>query len=121
MTGDPLDRSFSHGDDIVPSSGFAAGVMEAVRQDAATPPPIPFPWKRALPGLAAWALALAAFVAAALLPLGWRNAEQAIPAMDMLRHYLDAANALGAGWLAMVLVVSFVSFRLAMRLAGGRV
>ena len=30
-------------EEILPSSGFAASVMEAVRREAATPPPIPFP------------------------------------------------------------------------------
>jgi hypothetical protein len=35
---------------IVPSSGFLAAVMERVKEEAAMPAPIPFPWKRALPG-----------------------------------------------------------------------
>jgi hypothetical protein len=46
---DEFDRIMSE-DEILPSSGFAASVMEAVRREAAAPPPIPFPWKRALPG-----------------------------------------------------------------------
>jgi len=32
--------------------GFLASVMDRVREEAAAPPPIPFPWKRALPGMA---------------------------------------------------------------------
>ena len=46
---DEFDRMMSE-EEILPSSGFAASVMDAVRREAAAPPPIPFPWKRALPG-----------------------------------------------------------------------
>jgi len=35
---------------IVPSSGFLAAVMERVIEESAMPAPIPFPWKRAVPG-----------------------------------------------------------------------
>jgi hypothetical protein len=54
-------------DQILPSSGFADAVMTAVRADAAAPAPIPFPWKRAVPGLvgvvAGFALLVALLVA----------------------------------------------------------
>ena len=32
--------------------------MDAVRREALEPPPIPFPWRRALPGIVAFAVAL---------------------------------------------------------------
>ncbi|MGA9427353.1 MAG: hypothetical protein WBV33_19905, partial [Terracidiphilus sp.] len=51
MEGDELDRILAAEDALVPSSGFAGSVMERVEAEAAAPPPIPFPWKRALPGL----------------------------------------------------------------------
>lgn len=38
---------------ILPSSGFTGSVMSALLQEAAAPAPIPFPWKRAVPGLIA--------------------------------------------------------------------
>jgi hypothetical protein len=64
MTNDELDRILSSkDDDILPSSGLAGSVMEAIHSGAITPPPIPFPWKRALPGLAASALALVGLLA----------------------------------------------------------
>ena len=53
-----LDRILSE-DEILPSSGFTASVMDAVRREATALPPIPFPWKRALPGLVAAGLTLA--------------------------------------------------------------
>ncbi len=40
-------------DTILPSSGFAASVMAAVESQSTVPAALAFPWKRALPGLAA--------------------------------------------------------------------
>jgi len=48
-----LDRILAHEDPLVPSSGFAVLVMDAIQEQAAEPAPIPFPWKLALPGIAA--------------------------------------------------------------------
>ena len=59
MKSDEIDRILSERDDLRPSSGFTDAVMEAVRREAATPPPIPFPWRRAWPVLAAGAAVLA--------------------------------------------------------------
>jgi hypothetical protein len=53
MTPEELDRILSRADEIVPSSGFVAQVVDAVQQESATPPPIRFPWRRALPGFGA--------------------------------------------------------------------
>ncbi|MGA8529098.1 MAG: hypothetical protein WB622_05240 [Acidobacteriaceae bacterium] len=53
----------SEHDGILPSSGFARSVMAAIAHDATAPAPIPFPWKRALPGFAAIAVALALLIA----------------------------------------------------------
>ncbi len=48
---------------VEPSAAFQARVMRRIRQEAATPPPIPFPWRRGL-----WiALALIAGLAAAFV------------------------------------------------------
>lgn len=52
-------------DAILPSSGFAASVMESIAAEEAAkavPAPIPFPWKLALPTLAAIILALIAAI-----------------------------------------------------------
>jgi hypothetical protein len=48
---DQLDQILSSDDVLTPSSGFAAGVMEAVREAAGEPPPLPFPWGRFTAGL----------------------------------------------------------------------
>ncbi|HSS50049.1 MAG TPA: hypothetical protein VLX28_14020, partial [Thermoanaerobaculia bacterium] len=53
MIPDDLDRILASEEPLLPSSGFAASVMEQVRETAAAPPPLPFPWLRFLLGLAA--------------------------------------------------------------------
>ena len=65
---DEFDRIMSE-EEILPSSGFAASVMEAVRREAAAPPPIPFPWKRALPGALFAAATLIGILAICLMKL----------------------------------------------------
>ncbi|MGB8259424.1 MAG: hypothetical protein WCE75_03700 [Terracidiphilus sp.] len=51
MNREPLDRILAGEEELAPSSGFAASVMGRVREESVAPPPIPFPWKRALPGI----------------------------------------------------------------------
>ncbi|HWB32047.1 MAG TPA: hypothetical protein VG714_02620 [Acidobacteriaceae bacterium] len=67
LSSDPtLDRLLAeHFNDgaLPPSSGFAATVMEAARTEAAMPQPIPFPWRRVLPGAVAALAGLLAFAA----------------------------------------------------------
>ena len=46
---------------LIPSSGFAHSVMDAIHQQATAPPPIPFPWKHLLPSAIALACALLTF------------------------------------------------------------
>lgn len=111
-----IDRILAAEDEILPSSGFLASVMERVQQEAAAPPPIPFPWKRALPGML---LAGGA--------LGWGTVEllrlglSALTAAPLLPAHLPAAlvASLGpAGWVTLSLGVSLLSWLLARRLAG---
>jgi hypothetical protein len=109
---DDIDRVLSSDDSIVPSSGFAASVMEAVRRDAETPPPIPFPWKRALPGLIFCFGALAALFIMGLSQPG-RGTEMSVT----LTQIVNLANNAGVGWIALALVVSLVSVVVSMRAA----
>jgi hypothetical protein len=111
-----LDRILASDDEIAPSSGFLAAVMERVQQEARMPAPIPFPWKRALPGLV-----LAAGV------FGWGGVELvrvSVPAMKQISlsaPHVPAAMALPleqAGWVALALGLSLASWLLARRLAG---
>jgi len=114
---DELDHTLSATDEIVPSSGFVDAVMDAVRHEAAAPPPIPFPWKRALPGLVVAAVALIALVIAAVESFS----PAAAPVKPALPHFwvtiVGAARLLDAEWIALALLLSFVSIRLTMYFA----
>lgn len=124
-----IDRILSREDEILPSSGFAVSVMDAVRYEAAAPPPIPFPWKRALPGLVVGGFVLAmvfvgAVVAIAQLIRASANAHfsMSLPSVLMpvfgvgLQRNLEIA----ASWTVLALLVAFVSVKLSMGLASRR-
>jgi fatty acid desaturase len=53
MTVDALDRLLTEAEPLTPTPRFTASVMAAVRAEAATTQPLPFPWQPALAGLAA--------------------------------------------------------------------
>jgi hypothetical protein len=124
MTRDELDRILSAEDRIVPSSGFAASVMDAVRREAATPPPIPFPWKRALPGLVVGIVALAGLIVAGFA-LRASAIAAAAPATLSLHQLIAAARvaaqqADGAGWIALTLLLTLASVFFSFRATGSR-
>jgi len=115
-TNTEIDRILATEQPLVPTSGFLASVMERVREEAAAPAPIPFPWKRALPGMV---------VAAGILGAG---------AFEFVRHALPAAGELTlavpqisvvalrpleqVGWVVLALGASLFSWMLSKRLAG---
>ncbi|MGA3160488.1 MAG: hypothetical protein ABSC77_04660 [Terracidiphilus sp.] len=113
-------------EELLPSSGFVGAVMDRVRQEAAMPAPIPFPWKRAIPLLL---LASGGIV--------WSTVELArlgVPGLDLtalgqsaqswLKFTLPLLSAVQvrsleqAGWVALALGSSLVSWLLSRRLAG---
>jgi hypothetical protein len=114
---DRLDAILADEGGIVPSSGFLARVMDRIEDEATAPPPIPFPWKRFLPG----------FVLAGGV-LGWG-------AVETVRYVMDAAASgfalpkipvaaslsepmQQAGWVVAALAVSAASWLLSRRIAG---
>ena len=114
---DDLDRILSRDAEIVPSSGFASSVMDAVRQEASTPPEIPFPWKRALPGMI---LAVAAFVAAVILGFDQLVAAITVPPLPAdLQIRLEAAMRSSliaeSGWIVLAVLLALVPLHLSMR------
>ncbi len=121
-----INRILSREDEILPSSGFAVSVMDAVRREAAAPPPIPFPWKRALPGLVVggFVLALVFITVVVAIVQSIRSAATAHLSMSLpsvltpilglgLQRNLESA----ASWTVLALLVTFVSVKLSMRLA----
>ena len=115
---DDLDRILADEEEVVPSSAFTASVMEAVRREASAPPPIPFPWTRALPGLATGALALTLAVVGASVGAS-RGAVTLVPPawVSALRAPMEAAVAAGGGWAALALLLTLASVTFSMRLA----
>jgi hypothetical protein len=125
MNHDELDRILAKRDDIQPSSGFAASVMEAVREEAAAPPPIPFPWKRALPVLVFAALALVVVVAAGAVSIvqlsrGEVTSQVASSIWNLLPASAHGSAGTSVAWTAAALLAAFVSVKLSMSLGNGR-
>ena len=125
------DSAAAHAESIEPSSGFAAAVMERVREEAAAAAalgPIRFPWRRAVPGICMVVLAIA--VSVTLLMFG------AITVMHLISHAAFSAAALGSrgmvaewadmamrlhlGWLAIGTLIAFVPFSLSRGLMANR-
>jgi hypothetical protein len=113
---DAIDRTLAAEEELIPSSGFLAATMERVRDEAAIPAPIPFPWLRALPG-----------IVLAVVVLGWGGFEMVRAGLRSAREtsfaqpHLNAVNvhALGpVGWVAAALGLSLLSWLFARRLAG---
>jgi hypothetical protein len=128
---DEMNRILSREEEILPSSGFAVSVMDAIRREAAAPPPIPFPWKRALPGLVVGgfglALALVTVIVAILLGIRASMSAQFSVSSSVLTSILESLgggfqrNLEGAAcWTVLALLVAFVSVKLSMHLASGR-
>jgi hypothetical protein len=113
MRHDELNRWLAEDEEIVPSSGFATSVMDAVRIDAADRRALPFPWRRMLPGLAALAVAMLAALSSVIV---WgANAASEFAARPALQWAPLLARP-DVGWivaaLAATAVLPFVSLRL---------
>ena len=111
-----IDQILVTEEELIPSSGFLASVMERVHDEARMPAPFPFPWKRAIPGIV---LATGVF--------GWgavefaRQAIQASQTISLTQLQIPASVERPleqAGWVALALVISFASVVLSRRLAG---
>jgi len=116
MTAKKIDRILAEEEELIPSSGFLASVMERVESEAAAPPPISFPWKRAVPGMV---LAAAGF--------GWCGYEFAQMARLAAGHMTMRAVHLAVtldrpqqqiAWVALALGASLASWMISKRMAG---
>src|ERR1022692_2154220 len=114
MKHDDLDRILSGEQEIVPSLGFVASVMDAVRREALEPPPIPFPGKRALPGLFSAGVAIASVLVFAVMLFVRGAAAQPVPAQlaPAFNSILQGWKAVGANWIVLALALSLASLKL---------
>jgi hypothetical protein len=116
MTTEKINKILAGEEELIPSSGFLSSVMQRIEDEAAAPPPIPFPWRRFVPGVAmaagvfGWGVVEVARVAASTaggmslsaVHLNWTPG-----------HWVEQA-----GWVALALGASLVSWVLAKRMAG---
>jgi hypothetical protein len=104
MNPDDIARILADEDTIAPSPRFLASVMRAVEREAAVPPPLAFPWMRALPAFLA--------VIAALVGLGTSLAGDPMAARQLEEQLARLPALLGAlqlHWVALAVVATLVS------------
>jgi len=126
LTAADLDRSLNvEQDTILPSSGFAESVMTAMQHEASAPAPIPFPWRRAVPGLFAAAVVLVALIAGVILVVSSAPAATPVQAstagvlssqLAWLVHASSAATLPDAIWIGSSLALIFACFLVCRRL-----
>jgi hypothetical protein len=116
MKQEKLDLILGGEEQLTPSSGFVASVMERVRAEAAALEPISFPWKRILPAVV--------LLAGALVWCGVELVRRGLPEMQtemFAGSQLPAAMVQpvkDAGWVAVALGLSLCSWLLSRRLVG---
>ena len=119
-----LDHILLREREIVPSARFTVSVMDAVRSEAAAPSPIPFPWVRALPGLAAGAIAIFWTVVESLQFLGARRATETASIfqswIERLAPLLKKAESTGMGWVLLSIILTCACLEFTRRVAGRR-
>jgi hypothetical protein len=87
--------------------------MDTVHSESSAPP-IPFPWMRALPGLAAALLAIVVY-----LSTERATATRLFPdGLPFLDPSVQSATMFGAGWILSALLLTLGSVLLSLRLAG---
>jgi hypothetical protein len=126
--GPPHSRA-AHAESIEPSSGFAASVMERVREEAAATAalgPIRFPWRRAVPGICMVVLAVAVcatlltFASMAVVQLASHAFASAVAPQGAVTDWAETAMRLHLGWLGIGVLIAFVPFLLTRGLMEGR-
>lgn len=111
---DKVDAILASEEPIVPSSGFAAAVMQRVREEAAAPPPIPFPWKRAIPGFVFASIVLSFVTVKFVRAYRATEFSLSVPPVRLGVHVpLDAAQAM---WLLIAAALALGSWLLTRRL-----
>ena len=119
-----IDRILSREDEILPSSGFAVSVMNAVRREAAAPPPIRFPWKRALPGIVVAGSALLLILIAGVVDIvrAWKASGPQLSASTpfAMPSLFDGGIESATIWIILALLMALVSVKVTMGLASSR-
>ena len=114
-----LDRILRAEEELAPSSGFVSAVMERVREEATAPKPIPFPWKRVMPG-AVLAVGGVAWIGVQVARQGLTRMPDLGSPLGLWTHVPKQMTGTleSAGWMAAALGVSLLSWLLGRRMAG---
>jgi hypothetical protein len=122
MRDNEIDRILSQENQIAPSSGFVHSVMGSVRREAAAPPPIPFPWPRALPGIVAYGAALVWLIVQILrTPARDATSSQFSSLLIELSAFcLRILQVSAVDWLLVAILLTLFSVGFSLRLAGER-
>jgi hypothetical protein len=120
-----LDHILSREKEIVPSGKFTASVMGAIRSEAAAPPPISFPWVRALPGLIAGAVGALFWIVVQSperpgVPQTTASAPLFQSWIDRLAPILKSAESAGMGWVLLSLILTVACWELTRFVEGRR-
>lgn len=110
MTQNDIDRILTEEDHITPSPRFVEHVMQAVHREAAAPPPIAFPWLRALPGFAAAFAALIAVIWNGIITFDEAAASATFD--QLLVQLTNDLSSAGLLWLLLATAVTIVSVTL---------
>jgi hypothetical protein len=122
MTDRELDHILAEQPEIQPSDSFTAVVMQAVRREAATPPPIRFPLFCIAPLLLAWGVFLLAVLTVPFYAVPAAGAPPSTWSFDLatLRYAFTSAAAwlqqFQAGWILTALALTLASIGLPLRL-----
>jgi hypothetical protein len=102
---------------LTPSSGFTQSVMDAIRDEATAPPPIPFPWKRLLPAAIALLCAIIG-----LIVFAGRHAPALPPALSpgSIDFAINTPAAMNLLWIALAIGLSLITATVSYKLAAGR-
>jgi hypothetical protein len=119
MRPDGLDRILSTEPEIVPSSGFARAVMDGVRRETGAPGPIPFPWTRALPGMAALIVSGTAAIRFGIAQITGTPSISAgqVDWISTVARILHETSKAGAPWIAGALLLALATSIVSMRVA----
>jgi hypothetical protein len=116
MNPDDIDDILAHEKRITPSPDFLASVMRAVRRQAASLPPLKFPWLRVLPGI------LATFVAimrAVWDLVGFLNEPDVLAGFkEQLQQFAELAAQFGVQWIVLAVAITVLSLMLSISLVG---
>ncbi len=114
MNPDDIDHILTTEERIKPSPDFLASVMRAVRRQAASLPPLKFPWLRLLPAILA---TFAAIMRVVLDLVGFLNEPDVLAAFkDQLQEFADVAAQFGVQWIVLAIVITTLSLMLSIRL-----